>query len=197
MREAPVIRWLREQDAKGRAECWLYPKTTEGGYGRAHLRGRQRFVHRVSYELFVGPIPPGYHVDHALRNEAPSRCARACANPDHLEAVPPRVNVLRGMSPAAQHARKTLCKNGHPFTPGNLETRKGRSCRICARARQRARYHAKKEVHRARNAEWRARNREKIAAYDHARRSANRDAINERRRELRRQKGQRRREGTM
>jgi len=86
------------------------------------------------YEHFVGPIPDGFHIDHLCRN-------RACANPAHLEAVPPRVNILRGVGMSAIHARQTHCVNGHPFDAENtLILPDGeRCCRTCNRERQRQR----------------------------------------------------------
>jgi len=84
------------------------------------------------YEHHVGPIPAGFHIDHLCRN-------RACANPAHLEAVPPRVNILRGVGMSAIHARQTECVNGHPFDISNtLFLPDGeRCCRACNRERQR------------------------------------------------------------
>lgn len=41
--------------------CWLWLGGTDGvyGYGKARHNGRQAQAHRVSYELFKGPIPGG------------------------------------------------------------------------------------------------------------------------------------------
>jgi hypothetical protein len=83
-------------------------------------------AHRLVYEELVGPIPEGMELDHLCRNTS-------CVNPAHLEPVPHRVNVLRGVGPTAENAVKTECVNGHPLTGRNLCIRKegGRKCRTC------------------------------------------------------------------
>ena len=44
----------------------------------------------------------------------------ACVNPDHLEPVSIRENLLRGVGPSAQHAKKTHCPAGHSYAGKNL-----------------------------------------------------------------------------
>jgi len=87
-----------------------------------------RRAHRLSYEELVTEIPSGLELDHLCRNPA-------CVNPWHLEPVPHRVNVLRGVSPNAMRARQTECKRGHPLAGENLHvTREGyRRCKTCIR----------------------------------------------------------------
>lgn len=97
-------------------------------------------AHRWSFEHFNGPIPEGYQIDHLCRN-------RRCVNPDHLEAVTPRENVLRSLNPPSLNAKKTHCIHGHEFSPENTEIRNGgRGCITCRRARDLAYYHARKAV---------------------------------------------------
>ena len=70
--------------------CWLWRGVHYwNGYGGFFVNGDKRLVHRVSYATFVGPIPEGFHVDHLCR-------VRDCVNPDHLEPVTHRENLMRG-----------------------------------------------------------------------------------------------------
>lgn len=61
--------------------CWLWTGVaSEWGYGRFvvdHVPYKQRYAHRVSYEMHKGPIPPGMCVCHSCDTPA-------CVNPDHL-----------------------------------------------------------------------------------------------------------------
>lgn len=87
--------------------CWLWKASVSvWGYGQCSFDGKTKRAHRVSYELAKGPIPKGLQIDHTCR-------VRNCVNPDHLEAVTARENVLRGISPAAVNATKTKCLRGH------------------------------------------------------------------------------------
>lgn len=66
---------------------WLGYKTDQG-YGKIRINGRNEYVHRVMYELLVGPIPDGYTIDHSCPNTS-------CWNPQHTEAVTSEENRWR------------------------------------------------------------------------------------------------------
>jgi hypothetical protein len=71
--------------------CWnwmCYP--TSNGYGQFRVGKCRVSAHRVAYELAVGPIPDGLHIDHLCSN-------RLCMNPWHLEPVTVRENNLRSL----------------------------------------------------------------------------------------------------
>lgn len=107
--------------------CWLWRGAVKGnGYGhmaKARPDGTPGLeqVHRVAWELSMGPIPPGLVIDHLCR-------VKKCVNPQHLEPVTQAINLFR--------ARRTHCKRGHEFTPENeywAPKGKSRGCRECAR----------------------------------------------------------------
>ena len=115
--------------------CWFWLGAhTNAGYGVFSWKSKRRYAHRVSYELKNGPIPLGLEIDHKCR-------MRGCCNPDHLDAVTHRENILRGESPSAKHAKKTHCPRGHPLIEGNLVKRKnnGRDCKRCHADREKKR----------------------------------------------------------
>lgn len=120
--------------------CWWWTGALSMGYGQLYHDGKPRGAHRLSYEWFVGPIPAGLHVDHLCRHPS-------CVNPDHLEPVTCRENLLRGETFQAKNAAKTRCPQGHPYNAENTYVRPAgnRECRRCAKARDLA-YRAKKRA---------------------------------------------------
>ena len=133
MKKRPVVeRFMEKVDKSGSDGCWVWSaKISYNGYGQFWFNGKDALAHRMAYELFVGPIPEGLQIDHLCRN-------RACVNPDHLEAVSARENLLRGSSPRLQNYWSDSCMAGHPRTSDNLTFVNGRKrCRVCGRERQR------------------------------------------------------------
>lgn len=135
-------RWkpLEERLADGLVEqgdclVWTGWRRGTNGYGGIKHKGRDWYVHRLVYELRVGPIPSGLHIDHLCRN-------KLCCNPDHLEAVTQGENNRR-MHDAV---RKPHCPKGHLFTPENTRINSvsgARMCRQCGLEAQRRWWHTK------------------------------------------------------
>jgi hypothetical protein len=114
--------------------CWVWQRAKNwDGYGQVRHDGNTRLVHRLTYRLIVGPIPDGLTLDHLCR-------IRACCNPEHLDPVTLKVNILRADTFQAHYAAQTHCKNNHEFTPENtyIEGSGSRRCRECKRALNRA-----------------------------------------------------------
>lgn len=112
--------------------CWLWTGSLDkDGYARVSLggKGKWRRAQRAIYELLIGKIPNGLVLDHLCRN-------RACVNPEHLEPVSNRVNVLRGVGVAAHNAQMVKCIRGHYF---DAVWGGQRGCRTCSKIRYEAR----------------------------------------------------------
>ena len=112
--------------------CWEWEGCRVVGYGKVYAGGRTWRVHRLVWELLVGPIPDGMVLDHLCHN-------RACSNPDHLQVTTQRENITRGGTLPAMWLRQTHCVNGHPLSGDNLGTGSDgeRRCKTCHRDRQR------------------------------------------------------------
>lgn len=120
--------------------CWLWQNKPAGnGYGSFRFKNVRYSAHRFAYELLVGPIPQGLHIDHLCR-------VRHCVNPSHLEAVTKRVNTLRGTGPTAQRARQTHCKRGHPLSGANLKVGDNTGYRICRQCSKMTKSQRQKET---------------------------------------------------
>lgn len=135
-----VRRHIAVEDRGHTSPCWVwqgYLRPRDGYPDRMRWFGRKVWPFRHLYEMLVGPIPAGLDLDHLCR-------VRACVNPEHAEPVTRRENVLRGVSPAAVHARKTHCIHGHTLADAIVRqqrdgsTRMQRECRTCHDARMAA-----------------------------------------------------------
>lgn len=101
------------------------------GYGAIAINGKNKRAHRFSYELFIGPIPDTFEIDHLCKNVK-------CVHPLHLEAVTHHENMRRSSAWLFWKNKKS-CKNNHPFTEKNtyIDSKNKRKCRMCSRIRNR------------------------------------------------------------
>ena len=80
-------RFWSKVNKNGEGGCWIWTSATNtDGYGKFELDYKMIAAHRLSFELFNGPIPRGKYICH--------RCNRRnCVNPDHIYAGTQRQNV--------------------------------------------------------------------------------------------------------
>lgn len=117
--------------------CWEWQGgVNDKGYGLFNGDG-ERYAHRWSYKSFVGETEPfPMTIDHLCRN-------RACVNPNHLQQITNKENVLRGEGRTSKNAKKTHCLKGHLYDEENtIRTKPGhRRCAECHRTWSREYYH--------------------------------------------------------
>lgn len=139
-----------------RSGCWLwtgaitYDHGEKSGYGKMGVEGKTLPAHRVSYELFTGPIPAGLEIDHVCHDprfcDGGNSCLhRRCVNPLHLKLTTPagncnlqRANYSRqGLATAQRQRAKTHCPSGHEYSRDNtyLDAKGFRHCRVCYKLR--------------------------------------------------------------
>ena len=113
--------------------CHIWKGGTVRGYASLTLGKKTWRGGRLAYTHHVGEIPEGLTIDHLCREPL-------CVNPDHLEVVTMRENLLRGDTVTARNAAKTHCPQGHEYNERNtrIETNRSRKCRTCDAARHRA-----------------------------------------------------------
>ncbi len=125
-------RFAKKLKVNQESGCWDWQAGVDGGgYGMYQERSRKSTrAHRYSFSFLVSPIPDSMVLDHLCRN-------RSCVNPDHLEVVTIKENVMRGEGACAENARKTHCVNGHSLSGENIYKNQGnrRVCKVCARDR--------------------------------------------------------------
>lgn len=134
----PLERFMEKVDRHHPSGCWIWTGGKQtSGYGGFWDGQRDERAHRFSFRMFCGEIPAGFHVHHVC-------CNPSCVNPEHLQTMTRRDNLLASDTLPGINARKTLCKRGHPLSGDNLRITNGaRICKTCDAFRSRE-YKAKR-----------------------------------------------------
>jgi hypothetical protein len=125
-----------EVDTSG---CWLWTGHKKpNGYGQITINYKTLSTHRLSYELFKGPIPEGMYICHSCD-------VKACINPDHLWTGTHQDNMndmTKKNRSKNQNMGKTHCIRGHAYTPKNtqLQNQGRRYCKTCKKIKNKERY---------------------------------------------------------
>jgi hypothetical protein len=131
MKKTAIDRFREKYKVNDITGCWewhgyIHP----GGYG--HFSDKHKFTaHRWSYEYFISKIPDNLQLDHLCR-------VRHCVNPNHLEAVTQKENILRGntgLLTGILMKSKTHCPQNHEYSYDNtyIFPNGKRKCKECAR----------------------------------------------------------------
>lgn len=130
MRERSLIRRFRASYVVDGNGCWVWTRVLNSrGYARICVNNKMVLAHRWIWMRWNGEIPDGLCVDHICEN-------KRCVNPDHMQLLTPRDNILRSCPP------KTRCPKGHVLDEVGYYMDSGRRrCKPCHLERTNARYH--------------------------------------------------------
>lgn len=129
--ESDIVR-LSTENEEG---CWIWnAKKDRRGYGYCRVAfsgGTIWGAHRASYLAFNKRLTEGLVIHHTCN-------VPACVNPQHLQEVTQKENILAGSSPSALQSRRIVCKRGHVFDLHRTrkDGRSERICSVCQRDRQ-------------------------------------------------------------
>jgi hypothetical protein len=93
LKQSELDRWVAKVDFSGECWEWTGARNPKSGYSSFWYRGNQVTGH----QFINGRAPEGMEWDHLCMN-------RGCVYPEHLEAVPPRVNMRRMMAAKKEQA---------------------------------------------------------------------------------------------
>lgn len=112
--------WLAARSTRDDEGCLVWSGTLHpNGYARTTIPGvsRREYVHRLSYELVVGPLVKGLEIDHIchdIRTCVPPCKHRACLEPTHLKQVTHQENTSRSFR--LVDGRLTCIRRGHDLS---------------------------------------------------------------------------------
>ena len=137
--ESLSVRFERKYIPEPNSGCWLWEggiHFTRGGGPYGAIRNENGYkpaqlqAHQAAYQLYKGPIPDKFDIDHTCKNTL-------CVNPDHLQAITHQQHSQLTWD----RIKKGKCKRGHAMIAENTWTCKKtgrRQCLPCCALRERA-----------------------------------------------------------
>lgn len=113
-------------------DCWLSTYSPDRRGSHITIDGACFQVHRVAYEMLVGPIPEGLEVVRFCHDQ---RCFR----PEHMRAMTSAERFRWSNHPVAQVLRSNKCLNGHSMDDAYKRKDGKRNCRRCEADRHKER----------------------------------------------------------
>lgn len=111
--------------------CWEWHGTRHPqGHGMTTIDGKPWYVHRLTYSVFIGPIPKGKHLHHTCHNQP-------CCNPEHVTPLTPGEHATESHAVGGRQSAKEACPQDHPYSPENTRTERradgglARRCLTC------------------------------------------------------------------
>lgn len=106
--------------------CWVWVGSYfTNGYGCFRLTSGSKKAHRISYELYKGPIPEGLLVLHSCDN-------KGCVNPAHLSLGTHQENMddgrIRGRFPRGPRPNDPRYKRNEDHPNAKLNNQEIRDC---------------------------------------------------------------------
>lgn len=82
-----ILRKCKHANTGHSSPCWIFTgRIDSDGYGEVKFRGSKRFAHRIALAWKVGCAPARRDTEHLCKQ-------RACCNPAHIVALPPKENA--------------------------------------------------------------------------------------------------------
>lgn len=119
--------------------CWLWMGHVIGKTGNEYpilsFNDKHIKAHRFSYQQYKGELIKGLVIHHKCNNPL-------CVNPQHLEQITQKENLLLGNGKMAKQKRQTHCIHGHLLEENNLYIKPNgaRQCKVCRRQKAKEKY---------------------------------------------------------
>lgn len=115
--DLPARFWSKVDKTSHPNGCWVWKGRLRNGYGSFWIgtkaTGKDRYAHRVAYELLVGPIPAGLDLLHSCDNPP-------CVNPAHTNPGTHAGNMRDMFNKGRRRNPSGVAVANHKMTPESV-----------------------------------------------------------------------------